>query len=475
MKKSETRVVGKDEAISTIKLSKFSGVDSVKKINVPFNEIVEGEYEAYLYRYVDLPTGRMYYGVHKGSIFDLYQHSSESDDFNDLFLLPTSNLSFEILELGEFVHMKQREAEILVENDAKNNPLFFNKSNGIPLHSIVRSTSKIINLRNKIIAGYFTSKDYMDVNIVKNFIRFQSRGKEHLEHKKEIEERIIDAGRIAKNCSPIVLLENYDGVGKHRIIDGIHTLSACISAGCKGVPVAIIPKLVWNDFSYDDLFRLSVSMNPLNSNPKIPTDEETIFETLKSGHTGYIVKYKKKNIVRNQNDIEFLKGMGYTDKKVDRLLRKVDIWLSDVDIKLESGSDEVKVANWLNYNDGELKPMLEAKIADYKLQYHYVLGCSSISNIHRSIINLLFDAMEHQQNENRFDIVKKEKTRLLLLVHHSSKTNQLKWQKGGLYQARGIINTILDGKPNSEYFEVDIKEMTPTVEIVSLSDIQVKQ
>jgi hypothetical protein len=417
----------------------------------------------------------MYYGVHKGSIFDLYQHSSENDEFNTLFLSPNSNLKFEVLELGDFVSMRQREAEILVKNDAKNNPLYFNKSNGIPLHSIVQSTSKIINLRNKIITGYFTSRDYMEVAVLKSFIRFQNRGKEHLEHKKEIEERIIDAGRVANKCSPIVLLENYDGVGKHRIIDGIHTLSACKSAGCKDVPVSIIPKLVWSEFSYDELFRTSVAMNPLNSNPKIPVDEETILETLKSGHRAYIVKHKKKNIARNEDDIEFLRGMGYTNKSVDRILRKIGIWLSDIDIKLDSKEGGVKVTNWLDYNDKELKCVLKAKIDTYKLQYHYVLGCSSVSNIHRSIINLLFDAMEHQQTENRFDIVKKEKTRLLLLVHHATKEAQYKWQRGGLYQAWSIINTILDGKPNSEYFEVDIKEMTPFVETVSLSNIQIKQ
>jgi hypothetical protein len=36
MKKSDTRIVNKDEAISTIKLSKFSDIDSVKEIDVPF-------------------------------------------------------------------------------------------------------------------------------------------------------------------------------------------------------------------------------------------------------------------------------------------------------------------------------------------------------------------------------------------------------------------------------------------------------
>ena len=52
-------------------------------------------YEAYLYQYTNLTDGKVYVGIHKGSVDDSYNHSSTNEEFAKVFSNSKSKLKFE--------------------------------------------------------------------------------------------------------------------------------------------------------------------------------------------------------------------------------------------------------------------------------------------------------------------------------------------------------------------------------------------
>lgn len=91
------------------------------------------QYEAYLYRYTNTNNGKMYIGIHKGMFGDGYYHSSTSDEFNAAFSSSTAIFKLEILRYGSYHAMQVAESRMLHAVKAKNNPMYYNESNGIPM------------------------------------------------------------------------------------------------------------------------------------------------------------------------------------------------------------------------------------------------------------------------------------------------------------------------------------------------------
>ena len=83
---------------------------------------------------MDVPTRwRVYLGIHKGTTYDGYHHSSTCEEFNQLFRTEPENFKREILMKGKYDTMRNEEHKVLSMADAKNNPKYFNKSNGVLL------------------------------------------------------------------------------------------------------------------------------------------------------------------------------------------------------------------------------------------------------------------------------------------------------------------------------------------------------
>lgn len=88
---------------------------------------------SFVYRWVDLATGKMYIGVHKGTEFDGYICSSRHmlKEYNHR----PHDFSREILEwFDDYSDARNREIEMLTEVNAAANPLYYNKSNGTGLN-----------------------------------------------------------------------------------------------------------------------------------------------------------------------------------------------------------------------------------------------------------------------------------------------------------------------------------------------------
>ena len=96
--------------------------------NIPKN--ING-YEYFIYLWLIVETDLKYCGYHKGiPLRDGYYHSSTNEDFNLVFSDANSKLEFSVISYGAYIEMLNLEHKILSENDARNNPLYYNLNNG---------------------------------------------------------------------------------------------------------------------------------------------------------------------------------------------------------------------------------------------------------------------------------------------------------------------------------------------------------
>ena len=103
-------------------------MNNVEKVIAP----PPASYDAYLYHYTNLTDGKMYVGIHKGSVDDPYNHSSTNEEFQKVFANSKSKLKFEVTAYGDYMQMQNVEHRILKKANARTNPMFYNLSNGFP-------------------------------------------------------------------------------------------------------------------------------------------------------------------------------------------------------------------------------------------------------------------------------------------------------------------------------------------------------
>ena len=146
-------------------------------------------YEGYLYRYTNLENNKVYVGVHKGYVGDGYWHSSTNKEFGKEFESSNGNFKFEILEYGSYAEMTVSERKILKDNNAKSNPMFYNKTNGAAKFS-QPDVEIMKELADKIVEGGF-SITYESVDDVYELPRLQVRSQESKELRQEINIKLM--------------------------------------------------------------------------------------------------------------------------------------------------------------------------------------------------------------------------------------------------------------------------------------------
>jgi len=279
-----------------------------------FDSIEEPEvYEGYLYKFTNLEDNRVYVGVHKGYVGDGYWHSSTDTEFNKIFSSSSSNLKLEILEYGDYADMTVSERKILKDNDAQNNPLFINKSNGSAKYP-QPDVETMKELADDILAGKYPVT-MESVDDVYELPRLQVRFEEDAEHRREIKERIDDAGGNTDKCSPIVIYEGRHG-GKDIIGDGNHTIGGAKDAKhCLAIPVIRIPAEVHNSYTNQELRGVS---NLLNKKPDIIKKHMTIEDAVK-----YIVGTTVEGTpYDSKGNKQCLEACGFTKRQIGGILKK---------------------------------------------------------------------------------------------------------------------------------------------------------
>lgn len=379
---------------------------SIKEVHIGEEPQV---YEGYLYRFTDMDTGKMYVGIHKGYVGDGYWHSSTDVDFNKLFSESSSNLKLEILEYGDYNEMTVSERRILKSVDAKNNPLYINKTNGSAKFA-QPDIEMMKELAQSILNGDFPITNE-SVDDIFELPRLQVRAEEDRDHVREIKERIDDAGGNTDKCSPIVIYEHRQS-GRDIVGDGNHTLNAAKEAKhCSEVPVIRIPKEVHSDYSNHELKGVS---NLLNRKPDIVKKAMSIDDAVK-----YIVGTHADGIPHDSNgNKEYLVACGFTKNQVKNILKKS---------KVEIDKNNFAIANklWIDYKNPIHAPTLRAKVEGFRDSNTIALAYSSLMFKWDHIFNNIFAETEWNPKTKEYESIKKN---VVIVVHHPTPDAENNWK-----------------------------------------------
>ena len=366
-------------------------------------------YEGYLYRITDLSDNRVYVGIHKGYVGDGYWHSSTDTEFNQIFSDSNSNLKFEILEYGDYGEMTVSERKILKDNDARNNPSFINKSNG-SAKFIQPDVDNMTELSERILNGEFPIT-MESVDDIYDLERLQVRSEEDKEHRREIKERIEDAGGNTDKCSPIVIYENRQS-GEDIVGDGNHTLGGAKDAKhCSLVPVIRIPEIVHTEYTNQELKGVS---NLLNKKPEIIKKPMTVDDGVK-----YIVgTYSDGTPYDSIGNKKYLEACGFTKRQVTTILKKS---------KIEIDKNNLSLANklWIDYKSKTHKPTLDATIEGFRDSNTISLAYSSAMFKWDNIFNSIFAHTVWNEKTKTYDMTK---SNIVITVHHPNPQAEENWK-----------------------------------------------
>jgi hypothetical protein len=314
------------------------------------------------------------------------------------------------LEYGDYAEMTVSEYNLLTENDARNNPLFFNKTNGAPkfyqnnLDNMKELADMILNHKFDI-----TKESVHDVY---QLPRLQVRFEEDREHKNKIQQRIDDAGGNTDNCSPIVIYEGRQS-GKDIVGDGNHTLNAAKdSKHCRLVPVIRIPKEVHEQYTNSELCGVS---NLLNKQPDIIKKSMSDDDGVK-----YIIgTYNSGTPYDSNGNKEYLEACGFTKVQVKNILKKA---------KTEIEKNNLALANklWIDYKSKPHKQSLDATVASFRDGKTISLAYSSAMFRWDHIFNSIFADTKENPKTKQYE---KTSSRVIITVYHPNPKSEEDWKE----------------------------------------------
>lgn len=331
---------------------------------------IQEKYEAYVYKISIVDTGKSYIGFRSKPYDGTYFYSSECPVFaKDLG--KAKKIVYEILEYGSVIDMATREREMLREVNAKNNPLYYNKSNGGGKYAIA-SFSKAEDLVDSIYNGELNSYiQNVPITILMDLDRIQVRILDDSKHTKQITDRVNDNWGdedFIRKTFICHVLEDYDGKGSHRLLNGSHTREGIFNSKVgktAEIPTMIIPKSIWSELDETDLEAVGLMLNPREKNPKKPSEDLSIQKQLLS-------RYFKKNVpIDSVINKTWLKDRFFmTSNQITSLIKST----TKVLMKQQT-SFMGKV--WIDWTSNHKKNDLEARLEEHRDKHTFTMGMSS--------------------------------------------------------------------------------------------------
>jgi len=281
------------------------------------------KYEAYLYRYTNLENQIAYVGIHKGSVDDSYKHSSTCKEFADVFNNADSELKFEVLEYGSYLEMRTSEHSILEKDDARNNPIYYNKTNGTAAY--VEPREDVIKLFVEQINDGSYESNIEDIAIHTDMEFIQVRFEHNAALQKAIKQYIDDRNGNTDKCDPLTVLEGRGEKGQDKRLDGNTTLfGVAQSKHATKIPVIRIPNeshIHLTDFEINRVGRL---LNKKEEIEKKATDKKDAIKDILEAHSNGIP-------VSAPSNVSMLKLYGFPsamissiNKEAKQLIEKED-------------------------------------------------------------------------------------------------------------------------------------------------------
>lgn len=379
--------------------------------------------EAFLYTWKNVVNGKKYIGYHKGSIHDGYDTSATCEEMNEAFA--RGELEREILVYGSTQDMIALERKMLLEVDAKNNPEYYNKSNGggKELKSFIKPS--LDSLQEKIVSREFRI-DHVDKETVAAYDKFQVRFNEiDTKHLKTLKQKIDDLSGDTSNFDPVDVLEDYNGKNQHLMLNGNHRVTAAVmSKRAKRVPVQYIPKAFWSSFTTIELEALANRLNPLPDKPALSVDTDDAIK--------FVLKRKEQGLdITSEQNREELLQWGFTKSDVTRVLKKASKQY-DNKILVPPG------AVWINWPK-KRKAQLDSIVEQYRDKDTIAIAASSAG----FRLDRLLEAST--------DFPKK--TRAVVVIYHPSPSAEKQWFKEFLPKHEKTIELRINMKIDFAYLE----------------------
>jgi hypothetical protein len=359
------------------------------------------KYEGWLYKFTCNISKRIYIGIHKDD-GTIYWHSSENEEFQNIFANKDSDLKYEILEYGDYQDLKKKEYKILSSAKARTNPEYFNLWNGFPVHDKV-DFEKIKSLFNKIKSGQFITKDEISKTLLKDVRFLQVREKEYVAGAiKKIAEKLDGKGGDTSKSDPPVILADKFGEGIHFGIGGNHTKQAVLkSKHAKSIKWNLIPIGEHESFSETELNVLGNMLNAIPDNLKNDIEEADMIKSLLKMH----------NDGANLDDKEVKKYplyCGFTPSERNRLIRQAKNEIEKV--KAYKNNNLI----FIDYSEGSPEyPNLEKTKKEWETNKVACIVASSAA--------LTLDRIAESAD-------KENKNTIVVVVYHSEPYYEINWK-----------------------------------------------
>ena len=401
-------------------------------------------YEAYLYSYTNLITNQIYLGSHKGSVDDDYKHSSTNTDFAEVFTDLNSQLKFEVINYGDYTEMQQLENILLTKADARNNSLYYNKSNGFPVYK-QPDLAKCKALADKILAGMFdVGKEPIVMHT--SMAALQVRFMHDAELQRIIKEKVDEALGNTDECSSVLVWVGRGENGEDLRGDGSHTVNgASSSKHCVDIPVSRVPYEDHKDCSNEELRAIG---NLLNKRPNIikkpMNNDDAVKHIIDNGKVGVPVT--------SPSNVEWLKEFGFTGtaKKgtIHTIINKAK--------SLQSQTELAKAGQlWKNY---AAKPHHQ-ELLDTVDIFSKMTAATSVymSSRKLSIERILERLYAARIDEGKKALGADDINKIIVVIHHPDPEAEKEWKKTIQPTWINIIDYIF-----KDDFEVKFYEMEST-------------
>ena len=368
--------------------------------------------ESFLYKWTYQPDGRVYVGIHKGTTFDGYHHSSTCEEFNQLFRTEPENFEREILMKGKYDTMRNEEHKILSMADAKNNPKYFNKSNGAPASKGI-DTAKVKSLFEWIRSQ---TPNLENAEEVSRNISIQIRIADEYSRVYNIASLIDDNhGDTVATGLAVTLLENYfeedeESYGEEgsAILDGNHSIKATVASkhGVE-VPVVRVPLEMYSDFSNSEIRLLGNFLNRKTS--KLDIKNNSNDDLIKM----IVTCYDEENVdPMSEETFDLLSELNIDSRTAKSLMKSAAKRIEENKINMTGK----KLIDW---TVGDSARKLTAKLEEYREtgQLAYTITSGSGGSVQTLLGKVMEDLEEGM-------------TKVTVLVRHSLPSYYEDWNNG---------------------------------------------